>query len=559
MRTFETLDMLQVPLPELDHTFQTVYVHPHGATINMSLKVNKQGSTIATLLERVEEVTPEVTMPSAMHSPVVVADAASAVARSHRFVAVTLTREALVEKYIPPNTKVETINPNTRIHLYLVSYPHDSALAVQRTESAMSSVSANSMNKSVNSPRGQTAQALFLEVVHRKRTTVPGSEGIVGARQVQYRTFSAAPTLLAPLQSFADASRQSAARQGFNEDEFCSRLYEDVWQASRWMLPEYHLVPDYITQMATGSEETTPAPRPSEPPTQSSFGLNKRFPFILKVVGVDGSGCTRCNWVKGCSGCAYNPRQHGVILKSGEKLAADWDAHIWEVYGNTKIARSVGTHSSVVQHREEMGRGITTTLPFCLDSYSAEETREMRCPTCKEETEHTARIGLWRLPPVFVVHLKRFLYSNGGVKINGLVDFPVSSFDLAPWTCPSSPHVANSLYELYAVVYHKGSLTYGHYYANVLCGGKWYCCDDTDVSEIPESRVVTPEAYVLLYRHKEGGAEGGGNTWPQPARYPLEPKDVLAIKTAPWSKNVSASPARKPAAVQNGKGKCVVS
>lgn len=48
------------------------------------------------------------------------------------------------------------------------------------------------------------------------------------------------------------------------------------------------------------------------------------------------------------------------------------------------------------------------------------------CPNCKEHQQATKKLDLWSLPPVLVVHLKRFSYSRYmRDKLDTLVDFPI--------------------------------------------------------------------------------------------------------------------------------------
>ena len=59
-------------------------------------------------------------------------------------------------------------------------------------------------------------------------------------------------------------------------------------------------------------------------------------------------------------------------------------------------------------------------------------------------------------------------------------------------------------YDLFAVANHYGSLMFGHYtayYKNSI-KNKWYEFNDNSMTEIDESNVLTPNAYVLFYRRK---------------------------------------------------------
>ena len=63
-------------------------------------------------------------------------------------------------------------------------------------------------------------------------------------------------------------------------------------------------------------------------------------------------------------------------------------------------------------------------------------------------------------------------------------------------------------YELYAVTNHMGGLGGGHYVACAKHGDTWYKFDDSHVTEVPPTAVVTRAAYVLYYRRIEGDTPG---------------------------------------------------
>ena len=43
----------------------------------------------------------------------------------------------------------------------------------------------------------------------------------------------------------------------------------------------------------------------------------------------------------------------------------------------------------------------------------------------------------------------------------------------------------------------------GHYISIVKRNGKWYICDDDDVKEISEDKILVDSAYLLFYRLDE--------------------------------------------------------
>ena len=56
-------------------------------------------------------------------------------------------------------------------------------------------------------------------------------------------------------------------------------------------------------------------------------------------------------------------------------------------------------------------------------------------------------------------------YGGGGQKLDTLVDFPLSSLDMAPYVLSAQGGGEEHIYDLFAVSNHFGSLGFGHYTA----------------------------------------------------------------------------------------------
>ncbi|XP_058849704.1 ubiquitin carboxyl-terminal hydrolase 10 isoform X1 [Acipenser ruthenus] len=126
--------------------------------------------------------------------------------------------------------------------------------------------------------------------------------------------------------------------------------------------------------------------------------------------------------------------------------------------------------------------------------------------------EISRRVTLEELPPVLVLHLKRFVYEKTGgcQKLIKNVEYPVDleiSKDLFSPGVRSKIFKGQRSYRLFAVVYHHGnSATGGHYTTDVFHIGLngWLRIDDQAVKVINQYQVVkqTAErtAYLLYYR-----------------------------------------------------------
>lgn len=130
-----------------------------------------------------------------------------------------------------------------------------------------------------------------------------------------------------------------------------------------------------------------------------------------------------------------------------------------------------------------------------------------KCPRCKEYRDAAKKIDIWRLPPLLIIHLKRFKYHGlWRDKITTHVDFPIENLNLDRYVASSgvSPRTATTTnnYQLYAVSNHSGTLDGGHYTA--MCRhfefNRWFKFDDTEVKEMSSlSSIRSPLSYILFY------------------------------------------------------------
>ncbi|GAA5887030.1 hypothetical protein JCM6882_009424 [Rhodosporidiobolus microsporus] len=131
------------------------------------------------------------------------------------------------------------------------------------------------------------------------------------------------------------------------------------------------------------------------------------------------------------------------------------------------------------------------------------------------KTEATKQVLLDSLPPVLILHLKRFLYDEGGTQKSTKrvgygttleVDEQVMSSPLKAQVGPGG-----AKYELFGVVYHHGlHASGGHYTVAVRCGyhsSTWIELDDTNIYPLAESDVA------VSISGGSGGSKGGRRGW----------------------------------------------
>ncbi|XP_057333182.1 ubiquitin carboxyl-terminal hydrolase 31-like [Microplitis mediator] len=232
------------------------------------------------------------------------------------------------------------------------------------------------------------------------------------------------------------------------------------------------------------------------------------------------------------------------------KLILEWDeaTKVNIIHDDTD---QIEEHASVKQLKTNAELGGAVTLEECFDLYTREEILgaedAWHCPSCNKKQEVVKKLGLWSLPDILVIHLKRFRQQGkqqSTSKLTMLVDFPLFGFDMtphlahggiqnhttvatlgslgwSPWKKPRTRqhHSApikfdENVYDLYAICNHHGQdLQGGHYTA--FCrnpyDSQWYCFDDTRVESVTETSLVTNSAYMLFYQRRSNNSTGNSS------------------------------------------------
>ncbi|XP_032273060.1 ubiquitin carboxyl-terminal hydrolase 8 isoform X3 [Phoca vitulina] len=140
----------------------------------------------------------------------------------------------------------------------------------------------------------------------------------------------------------------------------------------------------------------------------------------------------------------------------------------------------------------------------CLRLFSKEEkltdNNRFYCSHCRTRRDSLKKIEIWKLPPVLLVHLKRFSYDGRWKqKLQTSVDFPLENLDLAQYVIGPKNNLKK--YNLFSVSNHYGGLDGGHYtaYCKNAARQRWFKFDDHEVSDISVSSVKSSAAYILFY------------------------------------------------------------
>merc|ERR1719361_1721189 len=132
-----------------------------------------------------------------------------------------------------------------------------------------------------------------------------------------------------------------------------------------------------------------------------------------------------------CRGCAVTCSPDLLSLSSSF-LAIDWDPTALHLRYLAAQERGWEEHHSVAASRKAATEPIT--LAKCLEAFTQEE--ELRdddkiyCSVCSSHQPASKKLQIWRLPPILIIHLKRFQFVNSRwIKSHKIVDFPLRSLE----------------------------------------------------------------------------------------------------------------------------------
>jgi Ubiquitin carboxyl-terminal hydrolase len=281
-----------------------------------------------------------------------------------------------------------------------------------------------------------------------------------------------------------------------------------------------------------------------------SAGPVPRYGFRLRITSRDGRRCMVCPWYECCIGCLIPDTSEPLNILDGDSIAVDWHLAVdvaTNGFGSRSPSHDANTrqrgttvayknHSSCGNSALSGGQVGAITLEDCLDAFAKEEKiPEAYCSKCKDFRVQTKAMKLWRLPPIMIIHLKRFQFTQHmRRKLRDLVVFPIEGLDLSRIMSGDTTSDKASLdeqngcvengtasmeeekstmdsgrserlYDLYGVVHHQGALSGGHYVASLKSeiDGQWRLYNDAQVYEINPRDVIDASAYILFYIRRD--------------------------------------------------------
>jgi ubiquitin C-terminal hydrolase len=618
---FEPFATLTVPLPEDDHLTAYCILYPlaDGAdTLKYCLRVRSDGNLHDVLLELAKVLIADEEGSDGSTAPKTRTDASGeekesadekgteketdpAVIRRAQNLAVVDMRDGYIFKIAPNSWSLQDLqNKDTgdlpQLHIYVLDNVPDDSEDAKKEKTATEGHEDDSTNfDDEDSENDQDSKFGFLAIVQRRSEVVsrdylhPLAHRVFGTpllvrmvdmenwtgRQlydmVARRLRNIVPkTALRFLASTASPSKSKPSSSSTSDDK-------DESSGSSGTLP---LPADQLDKDSRGSNMSTTTTDMEE----VSAGSVPRYGFRLRVTTRDGRRCLICPWYKCCIGCLVPDDYAPAAVMNGDSVVVDWHFAVdvaTSGFGlRVPVVDPISAQPSPMPRQPQRSSTVTVknhsscgpgakrgggqsgviTLEECLDAFAKEERiPEAFCSKCKDFRVQTTRMTLWRLPPVLIIHLKRFQFTQTmRRKLRDLVLFPLEGLDLSrimaldggdvcrvvpdanstketsPLKKPQQENgvAGNSkqtttesgaasaseadgikddkgrsemLYDLYGVVHHQGALSGGHYVASLKSelDGQWRLFNDAQIYEIHARDVVDSSAYILFYIRRD--------------------------------------------------------
>ncbi|CAI4232242.1 unnamed protein product [Auanema sp. JU1783] len=210
-----------------------------------------------------------------------------------------------------------------------------------------------------------------------------------------------------------------------------------------------------------------------------------------------------------------------LMVKSGSFLSVNWyNFRHGKPFLNVETKKTIDFDVLETESSNTTSAQAITTLEDMLEMFS--ETERLKpeeswyCNKCRDHVEATKKLELFRLPPILIIQLKRFVYTSSyhtmhrRSKDERRVVYPLEGLDMTSYLSDTSSTHLSTIYDLVGVVCHSGSSFFGHYISmgrltsfdttDTEIG--WRSFDDSVVTNQPISAVQSDDAYLLFYKQR---------------------------------------------------------
>ncbi|KAG1684339.1 Ubiquitin carboxyl-terminal hydrolase 32 [Nymphon striatum] len=216
--------------------------------------------------------------------------------------------------------------------------------------------------------------------------------------------------------------------------------------------------------------------------------LGYEYPFVLKAVESDGLVCSWCPWFRFCRGCRIECNNLEFLFGASH-IAIDWDPTALHLRYQTAQEKLFIDHESVEKACKLQTEPID--LNRCLEAFTKEEelgeNEKYYCSKCETHQVAQKKLQMWRLPPILIVHLKRFQFVNQNwVKSHKIVSFPSEKFCPTPFLASVPKNaVLNALSNPDSSYYQPNSVINAESSVPISAGCKK--CNNNDIVKVEKS------------------------------------------------------------------------
>eukprot|EP00081_Caenorhabditis_elegans_P005223 NP_001254304.1 Ubiquitin carboxyl-terminal hydrolase [Caenorhabditis elegans] len=220
---------------------------------------------------------------------------------------------------------------------------------------------------------------------------------------------------------------------------------------------------------------------------------------------LESGGYVSVNWINQRNGKPY------ITIENRKDIDVDVE--------KSRQMNSRNMNGYVKSNNSETNPHLTQMLDLFSETERLKPEESWYCSTCKENVEATKKLQLYRLPPVLIIQLKRFVYTAFTYqssmarrsKDTRSVEYPLESLDMSPFLAETSPHPNSTMYDLTGVVCHSGNSYFGHYISMGRLADfdssktkiEWRNFDDSTVARQSTSTLQTEDAYLLFYKMRD--------------------------------------------------------
>ena len=157
-----------------------------------------------------------------------------------------------------------------------------------------------------------------------------------------------------------------------------------------------------------------------------------RHGFRLRITDRNGRHCSRCHFLDCCIGCTVPDDDRSLVVADGETISADYHITTMHEHFDRSQITKVTMHPSLEENEKASNKPVS--LDECAANFAKDEDiDEAYCSKCKGHHKSVKRMKIWRLPPIMMVHLKRFKVTERGAlhKLRNFVSFKTRNQDFS--------------------------------------------------------------------------------------------------------------------------------